>query len=179
MKSELRRMTEQWMQLERKTLEQRKLAAQFYDDNLMKLIEEDYCERNKDYVFEEVEYLVLSVGTSYEPLVLNIMLLQPKKILFLYTRRSEQVLNKIVHYCGLEVHRFQKKLVDEKDPLTIYREIKASYLEWGAPDKIHIAADRNRFGDAYEKSSRMRRLRRYIKHSARNAAKRLSAEIEE
>lgn len=40
-----------------------------------------------------------------------------------------------------------------------------------APDKIHIAEDRNRFGDAYEKSSRMRRLRRYIKHSERNAAK--------
>ena len=38
-------------------------------------------------------------------------------------------------------------------------------------DKIHIAADRNRFGDAFEKSSRMRRLRRYIKHAARNAAK--------
>ena len=34
-------------------------------------------------------------------------------------------------------------------------------------DKIHIADDRNRFGDAYEKSSRMRRLRRYIKHAAR------------
>lgn len=40
-----------------------------------------------------------------------------------------------------------------------------------APDKIHIVEDRNRFGDAYEKSSRMRRLRRYIKHSERNAAK--------
>ena len=34
-------------------------------------------------------------------------------------------------------------------------------------DKIYIADDRNRFGDAYEKSSRMRRLRRYIKHAAR------------
>ena len=40
-----------------------------------------------------------------------------------------------------------------------------------AKDKIHIAEDRNRFGDAYEKSSRMRRLRRYIQHSARNKAK--------
>ena len=40
-----------------------------------------------------------------------------------------------------------------------------------SPDKIHIAEDRNRFGDAYEKSSRMRRLRRYVKHAARNAAK--------
>ena len=138
MKTPLREMTEQWMQLERKTLEQRKLADQFYDNNLMKLIEEDYCERNKDYVFEEVDYLVMSVGTSYEPLVLNIILLKPKKILFLYTRRSEQVLNKIVRYCGLEAHQYQKKPVDEKDPLTIYREIKTSYLEWGAPDKIYI-----------------------------------------
>lgn len=38
-------------------------------------------------------------------------------------------------------------------------------------DKIHICEDRNRFGDAYEKSSRMRRLRRYVNHAARNAAK--------
>ena len=34
-------------------------------------------------VFEEVDYLMLSVGTSYEPLVLNISLLKPKRILFL------------------------------------------------------------------------------------------------
>lgn len=40
-----------------------------------------------------------------------------------------------------------------------------------SPDKIHIAADRNRFGNAYDKSSRMRRMRRYIKHAARQAAK--------
>lgn len=39
-------------------------------------------------------------------------------------------------------------------------------------DKIHIADDRNRFGDAYEKSSRMRRIRRYIKHAARQKSKR-------
>ena len=37
-----------------------------------------------------------------------------------------------------------------------------------SPDKIHIAADRNRFGNAYDKSSR---LRRYIKHAARQVAK--------
>ena len=47
----------------------------------------------------------------------------------------------------------------------------AKGLRQMAPDKIRIVEDRNRFGDAYEKSSRMRRLRRYIKHSERNAAK--------
>ena len=48
---------------------------------------------------------------------------------------------------------------------------RAKGLRKMAQDKIHISEDRNRFGDAYEKSSRMRRIRRYIKHAARNAAK--------
>jgi hypothetical protein len=47
----------------------------------------------------------------------------------------------------------------------------AKGLRRSAPGKILIYEDRNRFGDAYEKSSRMRRIRRYIKHAARNAAK--------
>lgn len=44
---------------------------------------------------------------------------------------------------------------------------RAKGLRKQSPDKIHIADDRNRFGDAYEKSSRMRRIRRYLKHAAR------------
>ena len=48
---------------------------------------------------------------------------------------------------------------------------RAKGLKKFSQDKIHIAADRNRFGDAYQKSSRMRRLRRYVKHAARQEAK--------
>ena len=48
---------------------------------------------------------------------------------------------------------------------------RAKGLRKLSPDKIHITDDRNRFGDAYERSSRMRRLRRYIKHADRRAAK--------
>ena len=68
----LEKVTQEWMQLERKTFEQRKLAEEFYDSNLMTLIEEDYVKRNRSEVFEKVDYLVVSVGTSYEPIVLNI-----------------------------------------------------------------------------------------------------------
>ena len=56
---------------------------------------------------------------------------------------------------------------------------RAKGLRSISPDKIHIADDRNRFGDAYEKSSRMRRIRRYIKHAARNAAKAEIRRLEE
>ena len=48
---------------------------------------------------------------------------------------------------------------------------RAKGLRKQSLDKIHIADDRNRFGDAYEKSSRMRRLRRYIKRAARQKSK--------
>lgn len=72
MNKNLLQKTQEWMQLERKTFEQRQIAEKFYENHLMKLIEEDFIERNKKQVFETVEYLVVSVGTSYEPIVLNI-----------------------------------------------------------------------------------------------------------
>ena len=62
-------MTEKWMSLERKTLKQRQEAEQFYEKNLMKLIEKDYVERNAEKVYESAKYLIMSVGMSYEPIV--------------------------------------------------------------------------------------------------------------
>ena len=138
MNAVLKKKTEEWMQLERKTNEQRREADIFYQNNLMSLIEKDYQRRNKKKLFEKVDYLIMSVGTSYEPLVLNINLLQPGRILFLYTEKSEPTLNRIVNYCGLEVTRYQKERVTETDPLTLYKEIKNVYLEWNEPERIYI-----------------------------------------
>ena len=138
MKSQLKKMTEEWMQLERRTLQQRREAEEFYENNLMHLIEKDYVRRNSPKVYEKVDYLIMSVGTSYEPLVLNITLFKPKRILFLYTEKTEATLEKIVKHCDLSVSSYSMDLVDETNPLTIYRQIKDSYLKWNKPDKIYI-----------------------------------------
>ena len=46
--------------------------------------------------------------------------------------------------------------------------------------RILVAADRNRFGDAYEQSSRMRRTRRAVLHAARlKRKKELAALLEQ
>lgn len=46
--------------------------------------------------------------------------------------------------------------------------------------RLLVAADRNRFGDAYEQSSRMRRTRRAVLHAARlKRKKELAALLEE
>lgn len=130
--------TKEWMQLERKTFEQRQLAEEFYENHLMELIEEDFIVRNKKQVSETVEYLVVSVGTSYEPIVLNIKLFKPRRILFLYTPKTEETIGKVVKYCKLEPMLYEKSKVSETNPLDIYREIKRSYLEWQKPKKMYI-----------------------------------------
>ena len=138
MRNELQKVTKEWMALERKTLQQRKEADQFYDDNLMQLIEKSFIRRNKDKVTERVDYLIVSVGTSYEPIVLSIRLFRPKQILFLYTEITEKILNKIVDYCGLDASSYQKCRVHETNPVDIYREIKQAYLQWNRPRKLFI-----------------------------------------
>lgn len=69
MNQELINMTEKWKCLERKTIKQRERAENFYETKLMKLIEEEFIENNSNKVYEKVDYLIMSVGTSYEPLV--------------------------------------------------------------------------------------------------------------
>ena len=107
-------------------------------NNLMALIEKDYCRRNRSKVFEKVDYLIMSVGTSYEPLVLNISLFRPKRVLFLFTEKTEPILEKIVAHCQLSVCAYSKEQVEETNPLSIYRQIKDSYLAWQKPEKIYI-----------------------------------------
>ena len=136
--NELTLMTEKWMRLERKTVKQREAAEQFYETKLLSLIEEDFLTRNQEKVYEKVEYLILSVGTSYEPLVLSIRLFRPQRILFLCTETTGKYLEKIVKYCELQVEDYQKTIVSETDPGDIYMEIKKAYLAWGKPLKLYI-----------------------------------------
>ncbi len=138
MNKELQKRTEEWMQLERMTAEQRKLADEYYDTNLIQLIEKDFIERNSDRVREPVDNLVVSVGTSYEPIVLSIALLKPSKLLFLYTEASANTLDKVIDYSGLKASEYEKSRVNETNPIDIYREIKNIYLKWKRPSRMHI-----------------------------------------
>lgn len=134
----LEKKTEQWMSLERGTFEQRKIAADFYDHELMHLIEESFIERNKNLVFEQVDHLVVSVGISCERIILTIRLLQPSHICFLYTQTSAATLDKVSKYCDLKPASYEKRLVDEVDPVDIYQEIKRIYQLWNKPERMYI-----------------------------------------
>lgn len=64
MNSILKKKTEEWMQLERKTVQQQQEAEQFYEDNLLNLIEKDYVRRNRKKLLEKTEYHGFSVSIA-------------------------------------------------------------------------------------------------------------------
>lgn len=130
--------TNEWMNLERATLKQRMMADEFYEKKLMRPIVSEFLVNNKEAVYEEVEGMILTVGTSYEPLVLSIQLFKPKKIFFLYTPNTEHFIDKVVKFCRLKNSTYNKRMVREGEPLDVYKEIKAAYLSWNSPEKIYI-----------------------------------------
>ena len=75
MKKTLQKKTEEWMKLERRTLAQRQKADQYYEQEMMDDIVSEYVSNNKNKLIEKVTYLLMSVGTSYDPIGLNISLL--------------------------------------------------------------------------------------------------------
>ena len=55
MKKVLKEKTELWMTLERKTLEQRKKAEQFYEEEMMEYIVKEYIRNNKGKLKEKAK----------------------------------------------------------------------------------------------------------------------------
>lgn len=138
MEKTLQKMTEQWMALERKTFEQRAKAEQFYEEKMMQGITKEFLKNNKGVINEKVKYLIVSVGTSYEPIVLTISLLKPERIHFLYTEQSEKTIDKVADFCGLKFSQVEKSRVVETESIDVYREIKECYMRWNKPEKVYV-----------------------------------------
>lgn len=138
MNDDLRLKTEEWKSLERTTFKQRAVAEEYYEKKLMKLITKEFIANNKSKVHKPVTEMILSVGTSYEPLVLSLSLFKPERILFLYTEKSLAYLEKVIKICKIPMSRFVRRKIDENNPLDIYQEVKNIYLEWGKPEEIML-----------------------------------------
>ena len=87
---------------------------------------------------EHCESMVLTLGTSCEPLVLSILALRPKKVLILYTEQSFNLLDDVIEFTKLKPTQFIATEVDSENPLQLYHEIKKAYERWGRPEDIYV-----------------------------------------
>lgn len=86
----------------------------------------------------EVYCLILTVGTSPEPLVLSVSACKPERVLFLFTEETEHYLDDIIDMTGLRPSQWDKRLVKQNEPLTIYEEVFYAWTRWGKRGDIAV-----------------------------------------
>lgn len=136
LKEKIEKFSKEWKAVERDTEEKRKTAEEFYRDKLMPLVKEYFLKNNKENV--KCECLILTLGTSYEPLVLSISALRPKKVLIMYTEQTQHFLDDVIEFTNLKPSQYQTALIGSENPLTLYKKVKDIYIEWNRPKNICV-----------------------------------------
>jgi len=127
-----------WENMPSKTEEEKALATEFYKKEIFPISIKAYQTNSKKHLKEGYDYMILSVGTSFEPIVLSLKLWNPKKVLFLYTDKSESQLDTILEYVQLKPSQYDKRLINSTRILSIYQEIRKVYDKWERPEKIIV-----------------------------------------
>lgn len=104
----------------------------------MPLIIEYFIQENAKKISGSCDAMVLTLGTSYEPLVLSISVLKPEKVLILYTDKSHHLLDDVIEFTKLKPSQYVATDVDAENPLQLYRKIKDVYEKWGRPRNIYV-----------------------------------------
>ena len=139
LEDKLNEVSERWKSLPLETSEQKVEAMKFYSEEVFPLIRQVFVAREAPKVTGPVYGLILSVGTSPEPLILSISAVNPEKVLFLPTPQTEYLLDTIVEKTNLKPRQWDKRTVDPSDPTDTYREIKKAWGRWG--ERCDIAVD--------------------------------------
>ena len=128
-----------WQSLPRNNQEELAVADGFFDQELMPLSLELFLEKQASKVKEDYYGMMLTLGTSWQPLALSIALLKPKKILVMCTQDTYPLLEILLSFLHLDRNNVQCAFVDRSSSEDIYLEMKAAYLDWS--DKGKLCAD--------------------------------------
>ena len=128
-----------WQSLPRNNQEELAVADGFFDQELMPLSLELFLEKQASKVKQDYYGMMLTLGTSWQPLALSIALLKPKKILVMFTQDTYPLLEILLSFLHLDRNNVQCAFVDRSSSEDIYLEMKAAYLDWS--DKGKLCAD--------------------------------------
>ncbi len=81
------------------------------------------------------ETMVLTLGTSPEPLIISLSVWRPERVLLLATAESRSLVDRVCAQTGLSWGQVDLREVDRTDPGPLYREIKDAYHRWGRPQR--------------------------------------------
>lgn len=133
--SQLDEKSKYWQSMDRTNEEKRKETEVYYKENIMPLLVTMF--RDLELDVPDCEHLVLTLGTSYEPIVFSILGLKPKKILILYTAQTKEKLDDVVYFTGIRPSQYTMEEVDSENILILYEKIKEYYEKQEKPKNIY------------------------------------------
>ncbi len=136
LESKLNELSLKWQNMDRSNEIQRKAAEEYYKTELMPVLIEYFLQVNKTE--GKCDALILTLGTSYEPLVFSISALKPEKVLILHTAETAHLLDDVIEFTKLKPSRYTVSQIDAENPLVLYQEIKNIYEKWGRPKNIYV-----------------------------------------
>ena len=117
-----------WKEMPRNNPVELKEADEYFDNVLMPLARDRFIETQK--IRQSYYGMVLTLGTSWQPLALSISALRPEKILILCTEDTITLVDKLKDFVGIDDSCCKVAIVDRSECQGIYTEMKAAYEEW-------------------------------------------------
>lgn len=137
--NQLNELVGNWLAMPVGTAEEQRRAEEYYFEEVFPLsLKLFQLKERRKLTSQEIYGLILTVGTSPEPLILSISACCPQKVLFLYTSQTERYLDVIVDKTGLKVSQVDKRKVDEVNPLDIYRVVLEIWEGWGRRKEVAV-----------------------------------------
>lgn len=133
--SQIKEKAQHWEVMDRTNEDKRAEAEQYYKENIMPLLVRMFRESESEV--QNCEHLILTLGTSYEPIVFSILGLRPKKILILFTAETRDKLDDVIYFTGIKASQYTLEEVDSENILILYEKIKNYYEKQGRPQNIY------------------------------------------
>lgn len=127
-----------WQSMPRNNRQELQIADDFFDYELMPLSLERFLQTQKTKVKDNYYGMMLTLGTSWQPLALSIAVLHPQKILVMCTKDTYPLLERLKNFLQIKEDLIKCVFVDRSKPDDIYREMKVCYDEWKTFGKICV-----------------------------------------
>ena len=119
-----------WKAMPRNNEEELTAADTYFDETLMPLSRDKFVADTRNMVNKTYYGVILTLGTSWQPLALSISALKPQRILVLGTEAVRDQMVKLVDFLHLQPTSYEYQLVDRGEPIEIYKYVKTYYDHW-------------------------------------------------
>lgn len=127
LKAELNKQIEYWKSMPRNNMHELMEADKFFDEILMPLSKKLFLKEQKGFVPNKYYGMMLTLGTSWQPLALSIALLEPAKVLILCTDDTAVLVDKLKKFLKLPEDLYEVVLVDRSESQDVYKAMRDFY----------------------------------------------------